>query len=110
MADARETMVEGAAKVVRWVGLIAAVILVTHVLLTVGEANPANAITGFFADWADLVVFWFRDLFTPADARLQVLVNYGLAAVAWLAWSLVSRVKLWGSIQQIRERRRKAAT
>ncbi|HWQ86056.1 hypothetical protein [Brevundimonas sp.] len=34
----------------------------------------------------------------------------GLAAVAWLAWSLVGRVKLWGSIQQIRERRRKAAT
>ncbi len=34
----------------------------------------------------------------------------GLAAVAWLAWSLVSRVKLWGSIQQIRERRRKPVT
>ncbi|MFA4892144.1 hypothetical protein [Brevundimonas sp.] len=34
----------------------------------------------------------------------------GLAAVAWLAWSLVNRVKLWGSIQQIRERRRKPVT
>ena len=34
----------------------------------------------------------------------------GLAAVAWLAWSLVNRVKLWGSLQQIRERRRKAVT
>jgi hypothetical protein len=34
----------------------------------------------------------------------------GLAAVAWLAWSLIGRVKLWGSIQQIRERRRKAVT
>ncbi len=31
----------------------------------------------------------------------------GLAAVAWLAWSLVRRVKLWGDIQQIRARRRK---
>jgi hypothetical protein len=33
----------------------------------------------------------------------------GLAAVAWLAWSLVRRVKLWGDIQRIRERRRKHA-
>lgn len=34
----------------------------------------------------------------------------GLAAVAWLAWSLVSRVKLWGAVQQMRERRRKPVT
>ena len=33
----------------------------------------------------------------------------GLAAVAWLAWSLVRRVKLWGEIQEIRARRRKPA-
>ena len=33
----------------------------------------------------------------------------GLAAVAWLAWSLVRRVKLWGEIQGIRARRRKPA-
>ncbi len=33
----------------------------------------------------------------------------GLVAVAWLAWSLVGRVKLWGNIQQIRERRRNRA-
>lgn len=31
----------------------------------------------------------------------------GLLALGWLAWSLVRRVKLWGDIQQIRERRRK---
>jgi len=34
----------------------------------------------------------------------------GLAAVAWLPRGLVGRVKLWGSIHQIRERRRKAVT
>ena len=33
----------------------------------------------------------------------------GLAALAWLTWSLVGRVKLWGNIQQIRERRRNRA-
>ncbi|HEY0104160.1 MAG TPA: hypothetical protein VGB60_11910 [Brevundimonas sp.] len=31
----------------------------------------------------------------------------GLLAVAWLAWSLIRRVKLWGSLQQMRERRRR---
>ena len=31
----------------------------------------------------------------------------GLAAVGWLALNLMGRVKLWGNIQQIRERRRK---
>ena len=31
----------------------------------------------------------------------------GLLAVAWLAWSMIRRVKLWGSLQQMRERRRR---
>ena len=37
----------------------------------------------------------------------SLFMAVGLAAVAWLAWSLVHRVKLWGDIQQIRARRRK---
>ncbi len=39
----------------------------------------------------------------------SLFMALGLAAVAWLAWSLVNRVKLWGNIQQIRERRRNRA-
>ena len=39
----------------------------------------------------------------------SLFMALGLAAVAWLAWSLVKRVKLWGNIQQIRERRRNRA-
>ena len=37
----------------------------------------------------------------------SLFMAVGLAAVAWLAWSLVRRVKLWGEIQEIRARRRK---
>ena len=37
----------------------------------------------------------------------SLFMAVGLAAVAWLAWSLVRRVRLWGDIQQIRARRRK---
>jgi len=39
----------------------------------------------------------------------SLFMAIGLAAVIWLALNLVGRVKLWGNIQQIRERRRKGA-
>ena len=39
----------------------------------------------------------------------SLFMAIGLAAVIWLAFNLVGRVKLWGNIQQIRERRRKGA-
>ncbi len=39
----------------------------------------------------------------------SLFMAVGLAAVAWLAWSLVRRVRLWGEIQEMRARRRKPA-
>lgn len=86
-SDAREVRARIAgivASVVRWIGLICALILVVHILLTVGSANPANGITSFFADWAEPVALGFKDLFTPSDPKLLVLVNYGIAALFWL--------------------------
>lgn len=40
----------------------------------------------------------------------SLFMALGLAAMAWLAWSLMSRVKLWGDIQGIRARRRNRVT
>ncbi|ONI78961.1 hypothetical protein ALI144C_29945 [Actinosynnema sp. ALI-1.44] len=77
------------AAVVRWIGLLCTLVLVIHVLLTVGSANPANGITSFFADVADPVALGFKDLFTPSDPKLNVLVNYGIAALFWLVVSSV---------------------
>lgn len=82
-------MVGVLAGLVRWTGLIFAIILAVHVLLTVGNANPGNGITVFFADWADPLALGFRDLFTPGNEELRVLVNYGLAALFWLIVSAV---------------------
>lgn len=73
------------AGVVSWVGLALAVVLVVHVVLTVGGANPDNPITGAVKAVAEPVALAFKDLFTPADAKLKVLVNFGLAALFWLA-------------------------
>lgn len=93
VAEARASVVGLLAGLVRWIGLIFAIVLVAHILLTVGNANPDNGITVFFADVADPLALAFRNLFTPANAELRVLVNYGLAALFWLiASSVVARL------------------
>jgi hypothetical protein len=85
----RSGMVGVVAGVVRWIGLVFALVLAIHVLLAMGNANPANGITQFFATTADWFVLAFKNLFTPESAKLRVLVNYGLAALFWLVASAV---------------------
>lgn len=80
----RAQVVGTVASVVRWIGLLCTLILVVHIVLTVGSANPANGITRFFASLADPLALGFRDLFTPSDPKAFVLVNYGIAALFWL--------------------------
>lgn len=72
------------AAVIRLVGWLFALILVAHIALRLGNANPANGITTFVAYWADRLALGFHDLFRPPDVRVRVLVNYGLAALFWL--------------------------
>lgn len=88
-AAVRASVLGALAGVVRWAGLVVTVILVVRVLLTVGGANPHNGITSFFTSWSDPLAWGFKDLFTPADAKLRVLVNYGLAALCWLVISSI---------------------
>src|SRR5437588_3225859 len=91
--DVRRSVVAIVSGVVRWVGTIFALLLTAHVVLTIGGANPTNGITQFVASWADALTLGFRDLFTPDDAKLRVLVNYGLAALFWLIISaIIARV------------------
>ncbi|WP_236790685.1 hypothetical protein [Amycolatopsis sp. GM8] len=72
------------AGIVRWVGLIFAIILVLHVIFTIGSANPDNGIVSWIRGWADTLSIGFKDLFEPSDEKLRVLVNYGIAALFWL--------------------------
>lgn len=83
-AEIRGAVVGVIANIVRWAGLVVAVILVVRVLLTVGGANPANGITSFITTCSDQLAWGFRDLFTPTEPKLRVLVNYGVAAIFWL--------------------------
>ena len=92
-AEVRATALGALASLVRWGGLVVVVILVVRVLLTVGGANPHNGITSFFTTWSDPLAWGFKDLFTPADAKLRILVNYGIAALCWLiVSSIVARL------------------
>ncbi|MFE0021767.1 hypothetical protein [Amycolatopsis sp. NPDC059021] len=86
---ARERTASILASVVRWLGLIFAALLVLHVIFVVGEANPMNGIVSFTRGWADSLSLGFKDLFEPSDAKLRVLVNYGIAAVFWLVVSAI---------------------
>jgi hypothetical protein len=80
------------------VGGLAVLILVAHIALTLGGASPANGITTLVASWADRLQWVFRGLFTPADPKARVAVDYGLPAVVWLivTWILARLVRRLG--------------
>jgi hypothetical protein len=94
----RHRVVAVLAALIRIVGGLAVLILVAHIVLTLGGANPANMITQLVASWADRLQIGFRGLFTPADPRTGVVVNYGIAAAFWLivTWILVRLVQRLG--------------
>lgn len=79
------------AKTVRWATTIVsigsavfAIALALHIVFVVFEANQQNPLVQLAASLADGLVVFFRDLFTPEDERIGVLVNYGMAAIFWL--------------------------
>ncbi|OLR89679.1 YggT family protein [Actinokineospora bangkokensis] len=78
------------ASAVGWVGRLIALVLVVHVVLVMGNANPDNPIAGFVRSLAEPLALAFKTLFTPEDAKLGLLVNYGLAAVFWLVVASVA--------------------
>ncbi|RZS29659.1 hypothetical protein EV193_11963 [Herbihabitans rhizosphaerae] len=65
-------------------GLFAAV-LAAHIVMVIGEANPANGVASFVRGFAAAVSLGFDDLFTPDSPKARILFNYGLAALLWLA-------------------------
>ena len=72
------------AAVVRAIAGIFAVILVVHIVLVLGSANPDNGITKLIGDLARPLALGFKGLFSPDNPKTMVLVNFGLAAIFWL--------------------------
>jgi hypothetical protein len=66
-----------------------AVVLAANIIMVLGEANPANGFASFVRGFASGVSLGFDTLFTPANAKAQVLLNDGLAALMWLGLGAV---------------------
>ncbi|MDV6011300.1 hypothetical protein F8178_02205 [Haloechinothrix sp. LS1_15] len=77
------------AGLVRWVGLVFAVLLVLHIVFTVADANPDNTIVDFVTGIAPSLTLGFEEMFTFDERNTEVLVNFGIAAVFWLIISSV---------------------
>lgn len=82
-----------AARVVSWIGATFALIEVTYILLILFGANPVNAFFRFIQSLAEPLALFFPGLFQLADEKLELILNYGLAAVFWLVVAgLIARV------------------
>lgn len=64
-------------------GVIVA-IFVLHIIFVVFDANQANGFVSGIYDVAKALVLGLGDVFTPDDARIGVVLNYGLAALLYL--------------------------
>jgi uncharacterized membrane protein len=80
----------------RLVMLITAVIvglIVLAILLTVLEANESNTIVQAIQDAANFFVGPFESIFSLSNSKVEVAVNYGLAAVVYfIIGSLIARL------------------
>jgi hypothetical protein len=84
------------AVIARLVGCLFAVVLLVRIGLAFVAVNPRNVIVEWIVKFSDVIVLDFRDLFLPADPRIGLAVNYGLAAVFWLAAGMIAAWALSG--------------
>jgi hypothetical protein len=73
-----------AARVIAGIGALFAVIIVIYVLLVLFGANAGNAFFRFMQSIAEPLALFFPGLFQLENHTLEILINYGLAAVFWL--------------------------
>ncbi|GAA2442237.1 hypothetical protein [Streptomyces macrosporus] len=73
-----------AAAVIRVVADIVAAVIGLWILLYVLDANRGNDLVVFVQDSARWLAGWSHDLFDLEPGWFQVLINYGIAAVAYL--------------------------
>jgi hypothetical protein len=73
------------ARVVRLVAGVVALIIVAGILLVVLDANPTNSIASAVHDAGRWLVGPFDGLFSFHSAKVALAVNWGIAAVVYLA-------------------------
>ncbi len=71
-------------RIVRAVTGFTTAVFLLHILFVVFEANQGNAFVAFVYGLAKTLVLGLGDVFTPDDATIGVILNYGFAALVWL--------------------------
>ncbi len=90
---AKDRILSLLAGLIMLVAVLVAIVLVLHIVFVVFRANPDNAIVEFVDGLAGTLAWRFESLFLLDRQSLQVLVNFGLAAVVYLVvGTLLSRV------------------
>ncbi len=84
MAGATARAGNAVARVVRTIGYAIVAVLLLHIVLTLLQANPANAVAALVRRLAATFDLGLSNLFLPDDPMLAVLLNYGAAALVWL--------------------------
>ena len=74
----------GIASLIWLIAVVIALILLLHIVMVFVEANPSNDVVAFINDAARNLAWVFRDLFNVDNDKLQVLLNYGVAALVYL--------------------------
>ncbi|MFG2006505.1 hypothetical protein ACGFNU_45900 [Spirillospora sp. NPDC048911] len=84
VAMARRRAVNVVAWLISLVTTVVVLILAVHIVFVAFEANTANDLVNTVGDWADDLAWQFKDVFQPDDHKVEVAVNYGLAALVYL--------------------------
>lgn len=99
VADGAGSLLLTLARIVRFITGVIVTIIVAAILLRVLEANQSNSLVEFVTDLGRSLVGPFKDLFTIENAKTEIAVNWGLAALAYaivggLIASLLARAGL----------------
>lgn len=74
----------GVAAVIMAIAAVIACILVLHIIFVLLDSNGGNSIVSTVGSWSWHLAAWFRGLFTTGSARWNTVLDYGLAALAYL--------------------------
>jgi uncharacterized protein YggT (Ycf19 family) len=95
------------ARIVRLVTMAVVGVIVAGILLHVLGANSSNALVSLVYDIDRPLVAPFKGLFDLKDAKAQIAVNWGIAAVVYgMVGMLIARL-LAGASFAVRGRRRR---
>lgn len=82
--DRREDRANTLANVIHVLTGVIVTVFVLHIVFVLFSANQGSGIVSFVYQVAKVLVLGFGDVFTPGDATIGLVLNYGLAAVVYL--------------------------